>query len=229
MLNTYDIGANKWWQNWHFWQTIPLMVSNHVTVHIHIYAHQVTTMHTQTCTHLSCWYWLTDCMTPRVSLPTPKNENGVEWLMALCSLYWLSMQTESHTHTRPTPPSAESTADRRGLEAFLPCWCCCHILHWWLSVGCTHTHAAHTHTRCTHTHTQTMRCLSLDTLSLSQCHCHAHMDCVFVCVCESMCYISYILYVCTVYVKEDCSTCGELSVSIHNLLKGSCSTGTCSH
>ncbi len=135
MLNTYDIGVNKWWQNWHFWQTIPLMVSNHVTVHIHIYAHQVTTMHTQTCTHLSCWYWLTDCMTPRVSLPTPKNENGVEWLMAL-ALCTDSACRVAHTYTANPPVSWEHS---RGLEAFLPRWCCCHILHW-LSVGCTHTH-----------------------------------------------------------------------------------------
>ncbi len=178
MLNTYDIGVNKWWQNWHFWQTIPLMVSNHVTVHIHIYAHQVTTMHTQTCTHLSCWYWLTDCMTPRVSLPTPKNENGVEWLMALCSLYWLSMQSRTHIHGQP-PRQLRAQQRAGGVLATLML-----LPHSSLAQCRLHTH---THKQCA---------VFLSIPSLSRCHCHAHMDCVFVCVCESMCYISYILYVC---------------------------------
>ncbi len=152
MLNTYDIGVNKWWQNWHFWQTIPLMVSNHVTVHIHIYAHQVTTMHTQTCTHLSCWYWLTDCMTPRVSLPTPKNENGVEWLMALCSLYWLSMQSRTHIHGQP-PRQLRAQQRAGGVLATLML-----LPHSSLAQCRLHTH--------THTHTNNALSFSLYPLSL---------------------------------------------------------------
>jgi len=144
------------------------------SAHTHIYAHSYTPV----------ILILIDCMAPRVSLPTPKNENGVEWLRG--EGFTLSVLTQhadrvadTHTHTHAAHPLSAggflATADAAA-TFFIG------------SVSAAHEH--------THKQTmQTMHCfLSIYSLSLSLSHSHAL--CICVCVCESMSYISFIMCVC---------------------------------
>jgi len=123
-------------------------------------------------------------MAPRVSLPTPKNENGVEWLRG--EGFTLSVLTQhadrvadthTHTHMQPTPCQ---------LEGFLPRLML--LPHSSLAQCRLHTS--------THTNKQCRQCTVFSLYILSHCHCRTHMHCVFVCVCESMSYISFIMCVC---------------------------------
>ncbi len=165
------------------------MVSNHVTVHIHTYMH--TTW--QPCTHTNSYtpvmLILIDCMAPRVSLPTPKNENGVNgWgLYALCTD---SACRQSHTHTQPTPRQLRAQQTAEGWRLFLPCWCCRHILHW-LSVGCTHTHKQYR---------QCAVFLSIPSLSVPLSH--SHGLCICVRLWKHVLYKLYSVCVCMLYVSR---------------------------
>ncbi len=143
--------------------------------------------HTQTRTHLSCWYWL--IVWPREWVCRHQRMK-MEWMAEGFTLSVLTQHADSRTHIHSQPPVSweHSRPPRAG---GFSCHADAAATFFIGSVS-----AAHTHTN------NTDNALSFSLYPLSQCHCHTHMDCVFVCACESMCYISYILCVCVLYVSR---------------------------
>lgn len=191
-----------------FGLNIPIMVFNRVRLH----THRCTAMHTLLHTCHSDIDWLYG--------PESESADTKEWKWSrMAEGFTLSVLTQhadrvahTYTHTWPTPRQLRAEQTAEGWRVSCHGWCCCHILHW-RSVGCTHTYK------------QCRQCTVFLAIFLSHCHCHTRTHCVFVCVCESMCYISYIMCV-RVCAMEDYNTRGELSVSIHILVKCSCFTGS---